>query len=135
MITRSGAGLILYDKDKKILLQHRASDAPNFPDYWGVFGGAVEKGETPEEAMRRELLEEIEYKTADPKLLYVEEYDKGNIHFVNYYFIDKYDQTQSLVQHEGQGYGWFNVSEALKLKITKNFQTVLLKTQEFLENL
>ena len=32
-----------------------------YPGYWGFFGGHVEAGETPEEAMHRELLEEIGY--------------------------------------------------------------------------
>ncbi|MEI6985428.1 MAG: NUDIX domain-containing protein [Rhodospirillaceae bacterium] len=30
-----------------------------YPDHWGCFGGAVDPGETPEQAFRRELMEEI----------------------------------------------------------------------------
>jgi 8-oxo-dGTP diphosphatase len=32
-----------------------------YPGYWGLFGGHLEPGETPEIAVRRELLEEITY--------------------------------------------------------------------------
>lgn len=32
-----------------------------FPDHWGCFGGAVEPGEDPVDAMKRELLEELEF--------------------------------------------------------------------------
>lgn len=32
-----------------------------YPGYWGFFGGHIEVGESPETALRRELLEEIEY--------------------------------------------------------------------------
>jgi 8-oxo-dGTP pyrophosphatase MutT (NUDIX family) len=31
-----------------------------FPGHWSTLGGRVEAGETPDEAMRRELIEEIE---------------------------------------------------------------------------
>lgn len=32
-----------------------------YPGYWGFFGGHIDSGETPEEAVKRELLEEIGY--------------------------------------------------------------------------
>ncbi len=32
-----------------------------YPGCWGFFGGHIEPGETPEEGIRRELLEEISY--------------------------------------------------------------------------
>jgi 8-oxo-dGTP pyrophosphatase MutT (NUDIX family) len=32
-----------------------------YPDHWGCFGGAVDEGESPQDAMRRELREELEF--------------------------------------------------------------------------
>lgn len=51
--------------DNKVLLQLR--DIKNgiaFPGHWGFFGGAIDYGETPEDAAKRELIEEIGYKPA-----------------------------------------------------------------------
>ena len=58
---------ILY-RESQFLLQLR-DNIPGilYPGYWGFFGGHVESGETPEIAMRRELLEEIGY---EPPVLF-----------------------------------------------------------------
>ncbi|MGF1496468.1 MAG: NUDIX domain-containing protein [Elainellaceae cyanobacterium] len=52
---------ILY-RDNQFLMQLR-DDIPGiaYPGHWGFFGGHLDPGETPEVAMRRELLEEIGY--------------------------------------------------------------------------
>lgn len=52
---------ILY-RSGRFLMQLR-NDIPGilYPGCWGFFGGHIELGETPEVAMRRELLEEISY--------------------------------------------------------------------------
>lgn len=52
---------ILY-QNNQFLMQLR-DDIPNivYPGHWGLFGGHLEPGETPEIAIKRELLEEISY--------------------------------------------------------------------------
>lgn len=52
---------ILY-RDGKFLMQLR-DNIPNiiYPGYWAFFGGHIEPNETPEEALKRELAEEIGY--------------------------------------------------------------------------
>ncbi|MBD2744135.1 NUDIX hydrolase [Coleofasciculus sp. FACHB-1120] len=52
---------ILY-RHGKFLLQLR-DNIPGilYPGHWAFFGGHLEPGETPEEALKRELLEEIGY--------------------------------------------------------------------------
>lgn len=44
--------------DGKLVLQRRTDDAPVAPGLLAFFGGHIEKGETPEDCVRRELAEE-----------------------------------------------------------------------------
>ena len=57
---------ILYQQGH-FLLQLR-DDFPHiiYPGCWGLFGGHLEPGETPEEGLKRELLEEIDYDISEP---------------------------------------------------------------------
>ncbi|MDJ0737078.1 MAG: NUDIX hydrolase [Nostocaceae cyanobacterium] len=53
---------ILY-QENKFLMQLR-DNIPTilYPGYWGLFGGHIEAGETPDVTVQREVLEEIAYK-------------------------------------------------------------------------
>lgn len=60
---------ILY-QDKKFLMQLR-DDIPGifYPGCWGLFGGHLEPGETPETGLKREVEEEINYNLLSPTKL------------------------------------------------------------------
>lgn len=57
---------ILY-QDEKFLMQLR-DDIPTilYPGCWGLFGGHLEPGETPEAGLKREVQEEINYTVISP---------------------------------------------------------------------
>jgi len=57
MINVVGAVLI---KENSIILGRRASNLKNFPDLFEFPGGKIEKRETPEQALQRELKEELD---------------------------------------------------------------------------
>jgi 8-oxo-dGTP diphosphatase len=52
---------LLRNRQGQLIAQLR-DDKPGlmFPAHWSTLGGRIEEGETPDEAMRRELIEEIE---------------------------------------------------------------------------
>jgi 8-oxo-dGTP diphosphatase len=54
--------------DGKFLMQLR-DNIPTilYPGLWGLFGGHMEPGETPEIAVEREVLEEIGYQITNPQ--------------------------------------------------------------------
>jgi 8-oxo-dGTP pyrophosphatase MutT (NUDIX family) len=60
--------LAILPRDGKFLMQLR-DQIPTilYPGLWGLFGGHIEAGETPEIAVQREVLEEIGYSIESPK--------------------------------------------------------------------
>lgn len=57
---RGSVAVILRCLDGRYYMQKRSPDAPKNPNKITFFGGEIEIGESPEEAARRELMEELE---------------------------------------------------------------------------
>ena len=116
-MARNVAIIILYDQDKKILLQHRAEDAERLPGYWAFFGGGIEAGETPEQAVKRETLEELNYTLKNPRLIMKQDFLAKDETSAKYVFVEEFDPSKKITLGEGQNFGWFHLSEINKLKI------------------
>ena len=128
------ACIILYDREKRILLQHRTKNAAKFPDYWAFFGGHLKEKETLIDALKREAHEELEFYSKKPKLIMVQEFYFRRKRVVQHVFIEYCRKKESLKLHEGQGWGWYSIEDAMGLKIVphdiivlKNLKRVLNK--------
>jgi 8-oxo-dGTP pyrophosphatase MutT (NUDIX family) len=56
------AALIVVENGRYLLQRRDRIEDIWYPDHWGLFGGAIEPGEDPEQALARELLEELEFR-------------------------------------------------------------------------
>lgn len=127
--------IILYDFDRRFLLQHRTSDAKILPDYWAFFGGGIENNETPEDAIERETFEELNYKLKDMELFLEQSFKIKGIYDYRYFYIDAFHNNKSeLILNEGQGWGWFNLAEAAGLKMADNDRHVIEMFNNYLDN-
>ena len=136
MAVRDVSVLILYTLTGHILLQHRTDDALRLPGYWAFFGGGIEQGENPTEALKREIQEELSYLVQNPKFFLAqkvrdEENDYDNTKYV---FVEEY-QGQSLQLGEGQAMGWFLPDETHALKMVDHDRFVVQQVRDYLKRL
>lgn len=118
-----GADIIILNREHQILLVLRdnKSSIP-YPNTWALLGGYIEQNESPEVAIQRELLEEME--------LEVEE-----INFFKSYYWSECDEhifwTQldlNLAQielHEGQRLAYFDREEIASLEFASHYHQIL----------
>ena len=77
--------------------------------YWSLFGGSIEKGESPFFAAHRELREEANIDLPLNKLKYCKTYrdDAGSLHI---YFAELDDIINPELNFEHTEYGWFEMN-------------------------
>lgn len=71
-IVKRKSNLIPYriaDNRLEFYLSHRSKNAKQFPDNWSFWGGGIEEGETPEQALTREIQEELNWELTQFKFL------------------------------------------------------------------
>ncbi|MDP2860624.1 MAG: NUDIX domain-containing protein, partial [bacterium] len=81
--------ILLYDNNGKMLLQHRDENIAILPGHWSFFGGKIEENEMPEEALKRETKEELEYKLTNPKLVMTQKFETDAYDITRYIYIEK----------------------------------------------
>ena len=134
MAVRDVSVFILHTSSGHMLLQHRTDDAFRLPGYWGFFGGGIEKGESPTEALKREIREELSYQVQDPKFLLAQKVRDGDNDNTKYVFVEQY-QDQPLQLGEGQAMGWFSADETHGLKMIDHDRFVVEQVRDYLNRL
>jgi 8-oxo-dGTP pyrophosphatase MutT (NUDIX family) len=109
---------LIFTADGRYLLQHRESRSGiSYPNWWSLFGGAREHGERAEDAIRRELMEELEF-TALKCVPFLgcsyEFWLEGQLTRKIFFSVPANErETQGLVQREGQGMAWLRLDEII----------------------
>lgn len=124
MFVKNLSLIIFFDRNGKLLLQDRKSMSKHGEE-WGYFGGKIDSGESPEEAIVREIKEELEFDLKDFKFLkeyvaYAKLLKNGEVAEINQHvFLKKInlDDFDSMVLHEGDGMKWFSIEEVKKLNM------------------
>ncbi|MDB5890467.1 MAG: 8-oxo-dGTPase [Polaromonas sp.] len=103
---------VLIRADGQFLLTSRPAGKV-YEGYWEFPGGKLEAGETVEQALRRELLEEIGITIAAVQPWRVERVDYPHA-LVSLNFCKVFEWTGELQMHEGQAFAWQSLPVAVK---------------------
>ena len=117
---------IIINKDKVFATQRGYGE---FKDGWEFPGGKIEKGETPEQALEREIQEELETKIQVNEKIDTVEYDYPNFHLSMDCFIcniiegdlilKEHEAAKWLSKEELYSVNWLPADEGLIEKIKK----------------
>lgn len=124
---RVAVGIIM-NNSSALLCQRKASSRYGLK--WEFPGGKVEKNETAEECLRRELLEELGI-TAEIGPLFSRQhstYPDGGKYDVCYYLIHSF--SGEIVNHVFEDYRWVSVSQLLSFEILDGNREVVTKLIE-----
>jgi 8-oxo-dGTP diphosphatase len=121
---KKGASMIFINSDNQVLLFLRddKKEIP-YPNYWDVLGGNVERDETPQDCIIREMKEELEIELKMPTLFNV--YDMDDRIEYTFWMETNFDISK-INLHEGQKLKWFAQQEILNTELAFNFKEILL---------
>ena len=111
---RAGVCAAIFDSDGGVLMEHRSDNG-----FWGLPGGGVDVGESVEQAVKREVLEEtglrVEIKRligvySDPRDYNIAAYPDGNVlQGVSFLFECVRVDGDLRISHESTDIGYFRV--------------------------
>jgi 8-oxo-dGTP diphosphatase len=115
-LKKNAVAIIVNDNNKFLLLKR--SDDPKIwqPSKWALVGGGIEKGESPQQAVEREILEEIGIEIKKfIKTFSIQRHTDS----IEHIFACRYDgePTDIKLNVENTNYGWFDTEEMNYLDI------------------
>lgn len=116
---------LFIEHENRILLLHRQENKSQ-GNLWGIPGGKLDKGETPRQAVIREIKEETSYDFSNQPIeelgtVFIEYNDKD--HFIYHMFRTQLHEDPSAVKinfKEHKGFTWATPQDSLKFELIKD---------------
>jgi ADP-ribose pyrophosphatase YjhB (NUDIX family) len=119
-------GALIHDGAGKILMirTHKWSDL------WGIPGGKIERGESSEDALKREIREETALEISDIRFvmnqdcIHSTEFFRPE-HFILLNYLAKATSHQVTLNEEAEDFRWLDIDEAMELKLNSATKILL----------
>ncbi len=127
----SATCLVVCEGKVLLLLRDNKPDIA-FPNTWALAGGFLHQNETPENGVRRELLEEVGY--VPENLDYLGSRLKANQGHSYYFisFVSAEDVTHFCLGNEGQAFRFFNLEELGQIEKSGLIERIYQKNKDLL---
>jgi 8-oxo-dGTP diphosphatase len=124
--------ILIENSNGNFLLQLKDSTYKLYPLHWSILGGKIEENETPLEAIKREMIEEINTELINPKFIESQIINNEKL----YLFHEKMDlDIPKIVLTEGEKVEYLSKEQILELKMLpsgkKLFQYYLKKISDY----
>jgi len=120
-------GIILVNTENKVLLQLRSQDNHLYPDYWTLPGGKVEEGESLEQAIVREVREELGWNLRRCSLFRtIVLNDSDGMSERHIYWGKISEKAEDLRLGEGAALKYFSPKEVLELEVAFDLKPVII---------
>lgn len=131
MVNKSSVAIVV-NKAGEFLLQKKTLDYKWFSGGWSLFGGGIKDGETPLEAIKRELKEELGICFEKIKFFKKNSFEIGNNSFENEVFLVNFNgRISEIILNEGAGFAFFSKEELNSLNIFPGIRKILT---EYIQN-
>lgn len=125
------ASVVIKDRENKVLFLQRSSESKHYPLYWQLPEGKIEPNESPVEAIKRELKEEIGYqpKRIDLRWVYptTVKVSKLEVSLIRVIFAFRGDPSVK-ISNDHLAFEWCFPKEAIKkLKLVPGTSEILEK--------
>jgi 8-oxo-dGTP diphosphatase len=122
-----GSNAIVFNSKDEILMLKRSSTDEAFPGGWEIPGGGVDYGETPQESLKREVMEECGLSVKILKLLAVHDFYLGEIQVFEITFLSKVtdDKYEVKLSSEHTDYKWISFKDTSSLKLNSYMSKVI----------
>ncbi len=116
-LLRRGADALIFNSEGKLLIHKRAAVKKAYANRWALrIGGWVISGETPDEAIVREIEEEIGAKNTKPKFLFKYRYKSKHLNNdISYLYKLIHNGPVVPLEEEISEYKWVDVKELDKV--------------------
>lgn len=122
---------VIVANGKLLLLQRDDSSGIRDPNCWQLPGGGVEEGEIPNEAIKRELQEEISIVPKTIRFL-ISPYPKTHVYYVP---LTEDEVTNVKIGNEGKDLRFFSLEEMATIPLTQKLRMVLETQKDALKSL